>query len=547
MGPSGAGKSTLLNILAGFITKGSAGDVMYNDVFRDNSPRFRKFSAYITQDEELRLGLTVTEAMTFAANLKLGYSVSHAYKKKKVVETLELLGLDVCNHTMTSRLSGGQKKRLAIALELLSNPPILFLDEPTTGLDSSSCTQTVSLLKRLAQEGRTIVCTIHQPSALLFEIFDKLYAISLGKCIYNGKVSELIPHLSSLGLDCPPYHNPADFLMEVAIGEHGTDIDLLARAVKNTELKELDYDKDKKLLDDKVAWKKSLMSSYLDEMSPLPAAMVMQFLLLYKRNLLENKRGYVYLLNRLLAHILVGLLFGYLYKGVGSKANTVLGNYVYLYGTVLLLVYTGKMSVTLSFPLEMKILTREHFNRWYRLSPYLLSLILIEIPFQILCCWAYILISYYLTEQPEDFRIFLFVLFATSSALCAQAWGYFIGATTPLKIAVFIGPVIACMFSIFGFCITYVNTPFYFRWMHFVSYYRAGFHGIVYSTYGLQRNALKCPEDEEYCHYSNPQKFLEEMDIVDVDLVSNVSVIVAIWCVMHTATYLSLWFRLTKR
>ncbi|XP_044748388.1 ATP-binding cassette sub-family G member 1 isoform X2 [Coccinella septempunctata] len=547
MGPSGAGKSTLLNILAGFVARGSSGEVRYNDVIRTNSPRFRKLSAYIPQDEELRLGLTVHESMTFAANLKLGYSVTHAYKRQQVVEILEILGLDGCHNTMTSRLSGGQKKRLAVALELLSNPPILFLDEPTTGLDSASCTQTVTLLKNLARDGRTVVCTIHQPSALLFELFDRLYSVAEGNCIYNGSVRDLVPYLSNMGLVCPAYHNPADFLMEVAVGEHGTDVQTLARAAKVQALQELEETKEKKLLDESVKWRKSLMSSYLEDVSPLPAAVIMQFLLLYKRNLLENKRGYMYLFNRLLAHIFIGLIFGYLYRGVGSKANTILGNYVYMYGTLLLVVYTGQMSVMLSFPLEMKVLTREHFNRWYKLSPYILSVVLIDIPFQVLCCWLYLSISYYLTEQPTDFRMYLFVLFATSSTLCAQAWGYFFGASIPMKIAVFIGPVVACLFSIFGFCITYINTPVIFRWMYYISYYRAGFHGIVYSIYGMHRKYLPCPDEEVYCHYSNPNTFLQEMDVVDVDLVSNLSVIVAIWCIMHAATYLSLWLKLTKR
>ncbi|XP_030766383.1 ATP-binding cassette sub-family G member 1-like [Sitophilus oryzae] len=544
MGPSGAGKSTLLNVLAGFVTKGSTGDICLNGVQRTDSPRFRKLSAYIPQDEEVRLALTVMEAMTFAANLKLGYSVSRQYKMQQIKEILESIGLDQSHNTLTSRLSGGQRKRLAVALELISNPPILFLDEPTTGLDSASCSQCMYLFKKLAQEGRTIICTIHQPSALLFEMFDSLYVVATGKCIYEGPSNSLVTYLSKFNLNCPSYHNPADFLMEVAIGEYGTDLDLLAKAIEDKQAEhEFISNKEKESL-----FSKEKSWGLDDDMpSPSPAPVLMQFLLLYKRNLLINRRCWLYPVNRLLAHIIIGLLFGYLYQGVGANANQILANYVYLYGTMLLNVYTGKMSVTLSFPLEMKILVREHFNRWYKLSPYLMSVILIEIPFQIICTWTYLVISYYLTGQPLDNRAYLFVLFVTIGTLCAQSMGYLIGATTTTKIAVFIAPILACLFSVFGFCIRLFDTPYIFRWLFFISYFRAAFHGVVVSVYGFNRNDLYCPEEAVYCHYQDPVKFLKEMDIVNVDIVLNISLVLVIWCLMNTATYLTLWIKLNKR
>ncbi|KOB70148.1 putative abc transporter, partial [Operophtera brumata] len=178
MGPSGAGKSTLLDVLSGYRISGVGG----------------------AQDERLQGLLTVGENMALAADLKLPTRLDQYEKGEVIEDILTNLGLYEHMNTRSSMLSGGQKKRLSIALELINNPLIMFLDEPTTGLDSSSCSQVVQLCRSLAHQGRTIVCTVHQPSASLFALFDQVYVLAAGQCLYQGTTRSLVPYLEQAGV-----------------------------------------------------------------------------------------------------------------------------------------------------------------------------------------------------------------------------------------------------------------------------------------------------------------------------------------------------------
>ncbi|KAH7951153.1 hypothetical protein HPB52_005332 [Rhipicephalus sanguineus] len=171
MGPSGAGKTTLLNILSGHYDRGYEGEVQVNGYVRE-AKLFNLQSCYVMQDDCLLGYLTVRE--TLAMSVELRTSTRGRRKISEMVEdALELWGLQGCANTLARSLSGGERKRLVIAQELMSDVPVVFLDEPTSGLDSCSALRCVRVLKTLADNGRTVLCSLHNPSASVFSQFDR--------------------------------------------------------------------------------------------------------------------------------------------------------------------------------------------------------------------------------------------------------------------------------------------------------------------------------------------------------------------------------------
>ena len=169
MGPSGAGKSTLMNILAGRL-QGNGTNVVEGDVFYNGKqvdPKtFASNIAYVMQEDAIKATTTPREAFHFSAALRLGNTVTEEERNKRVNALIEELRLQKCADMMVGDarlripgISGGERKRTAIGVELISNPSIVFLDEPTSGLDSFAAHRVVTVLNRLAEKGRTVLCT----------------------------------------------------------------------------------------------------------------------------------------------------------------------------------------------------------------------------------------------------------------------------------------------------------------------------------------------------------------------------------------------------
>lgn len=543
MGPSGAGKSSLLNALTGF-KRCCTGEIRYVENGNKQARKeYEKQCCYIQQDDQFYPLFTVWETMWMASNLKIGRNLNKKLKEMLIEEILQDLDLGKSKHTRCGRLSGGQKKRLSIALELIDNPPIMFLDEPTTGLDSQSCTQCIRLLRNLAKTGRTIVCTIHQPSAVIYEMFDYVYLLADGRCMYKGATRDTIPYFASVGLHCPKYHNPADFMIEVLNNEYGNFTDQLVALAERNGNKYWKGNGDAPISrkeDDECRGKRMKKLVFIRQPSEYEKLFV-----LMNRYTIHLFRDWTNIYLKLGLHFLIGILLGLLYLGAGQDGSRSINNVGLLQVVLIYLCYTSMMPAVLLFPSEMPVLKKERFNNWYKLKTYYVASFICSIPIQIIFSVVYVLPIYFISRQPLDTaRFLMFLLPAILITLISESIGLVIGSMLNPVNGTFLGAILACsMLAFSGFMILFNHMPRFMYYISYVSYIKYSLHALVLAMYDYNREKLFCPV--VYCHYSTPTKILSELSMTDRNFWIDIAILVFSYVIFKIAGYCTLKRTLT--
>lgn len=509
MGPSGAGKSSLLNVLAGRSSPG-AGITIEGKVTVGgkviNPVAFRKNIAYVMQDDALLATATPREALTFSASMRLPSSTTNEEIKKLVDKTLEELGLTVCADVMIGGalikgISGGQRKRTSVGVELITSPTLLFLDEPTTGLDSYSAFTLVSLLKKVAKlDNTTILCTIHQPSSEVFFLFDVVIFMKAGRIFYQGTTSNVVSYFSRFGYDCPDSYNPSDFVMSLCQSLTVDEVENKQMFVAPPSTFHAEKDSSMKLDDQEIVF--TTESSFMKQLGWLTY-----------RELTNTRRDVAALIGRFMVTFILNLLFGLIFYNAGERDNADNTNFISHFGAMTMCLISSMFGsaqpVMLNFPYERPMFLREYSTGTYSSLAYFLAKLLVEIPMNFIQVLEAYILTYFLIGMRGNF--ILIVLAAWGLGMCSCSVAVCMGcAVGDVKSVTELAPLLFVPQMLFvGFFIPTGLIPIFLRWAQYLCSLKYAMNLIILTEFRL--TSPSCTSSPQA--YANCENLIKSNDI----------------------------------
>lgn len=510
MGASGSGKTTLLNVL----TYRNRGNLLVNGDVRVNGGQIGRgmssMSGYIQQEDIFIGTLTIREHLWFQSQLRMDKDVTSDIRAERVADVMHEMGLNKCADVLIGipgrikGISGGERKRLAFASEMLTNPPLLFLDEPTSGLDSYMAENILKTLKLMAAKGRTVMCTIHQPSSEVFAMFDKLLLMAEGRVAYLGPAKDAIQFFGSCGYNLPPNYNPADYFVHILAVEPGNEAHCREKIQKICDAYRTSPQADhvKKVIDEANFHEDGAMyeEESFSQVSPYKASWFKQLFVVFWRCWLNNMREPAIFRTRCFQVIVLGFIFGLVYwqQDIDQVGINNINGSLFLMQTQMTFGFI--FNVAMAFPPEFPVFLREHFDGMYRVDVYFLSKTMSEVPQFLFLPLVFTIIMYWCVGLYASAEAF-FICFAVNFLVCnvSISFGYLLScATSNVGLAMAIAPlfVVPCS-MIGGFFVNPGSVPIYFIWLKYISWFTYANEILVINQWKHITN-ITCPPIETF-------------------------------------------------
>ncbi|XP_047174890.1 ABC transporter G family member 39-like isoform X1 [Vigna umbellata] len=509
IGVSGAGKTTLMDVLAGRKTGGYIEGSISISGYPKNQATFARVSGYCEQNDIHSPNVTVYESLLFSAWLRLPSDVNTQTRKMFVEEIMELVELKSIKDALVglpgiNGLSIEQRKRLTIAVELVANPSIIFMDEPTSGLDARAAAIVIRTVRNTVDTGRTVVCTIHQPSIDIFEAFDELFLMKRGgQVIYAGPLGyhsqqlieyfEAIPGVPRINDGC----NPATWMLEISTPSYEAQLGIdFSEIYANSTL----YLNNQELI--KELSTPPSGSNDLHFPTKYSQSFFVQCKACFWKQYWSYWRNPSYNSTRFFFTISIALLFGLIFLNKAKnikKQQDVWDLLGAMYTAVMFLGTQNTMGVQPIVDIERTVLYRERAAGMYSTLTYAISQVAVETIYNAIQTTLFSVIIYSLIGfEWRAAKVFSFYYFMLVCLIYYTLYGMMIVALTPsFQVAAICNTFFLSIWNTFsGFVIPRTQIPIWWRWYYWLTPNAWTLYGIVTSQLGDENAEVEIPGAE---------------------------------------------------
>jgi ABC-type multidrug transport system ATPase subunit len=431
MGPSGSGKTSLLNSLAERLRDDLSirykrfGKMTYNGA-EPSKDVVHSICSFVTQDDDALLAsLTVRETLRYAAGLRLPKWMSNEEKMQRAEEMLLKMGLKDCadnliGNDLIKGISGGEKRRVTIAVQVLTEPRILLLDEPLSGLDAFTALSIMDVLQGLANEGRTLIVTIHQPRSDLFAHFGNILLLARGGWpVYSGPARDMLLHFAALGYECPRHVNPADFALDlITVDLQHEQREVATRAKVRKLIASWNSEKFRSAHTGAIA-----TPAELGSLAREPASFFAAYPILVRRAARNMFRQPDIIIARIMQVVGMGIVLALFFAPLKTDYYAIQNRMGFLV-EIAPLYFVGMLNNIAVYPIERDVFYRDYEDRIYGVEAFFMSYISLTVPFEILGCIIFSLLTVLACGLQRDAQTFFIITF---NAFCITSCGESLG------------------------------------------------------------------------------------------------------------------------
>mmetsp|Transcript_32746 Transcript_32746/g.91709 ORF Transcript_32746/g.91709 Transcript_32746/m.91709 type:complete len:672 (+) Transcript_32746:342-2357(+) len=561
MGPSGAGKTSLLQMLSYYLKPGRNGAVIEGKITiggREMKGWAKNLLQVVPQHPQFFPSFTVRETLEFYGRLNSPMEVGNEEISHRARDLMEGLNLLHVEHTIigetgdAGKLSGGEIRRVSIGSALMANPSVIILDEPLSGLDSSSAEMVIEILAAMARGGRAVAMIVHQPRSSIFHKMDKLFILHHGRDVYFGPAKNAVPYLESMGEKLPLQVNPADFVIDCLRHTRAKDEaeaqankfwnhynDTVRGAVEQevadlleVGAKQKDESKPKV---DHVGDDKNIISKY-------GAPYWLQFLLLVRRCFLGDFRNPVHMATVVGSYALLGVLIAGIFYKIDDSQEGVNNRLGILFFVMLNVIFLVANLPELWFN-DRRLIIQERAAKHYHPTAYFLAKIVTDIPWRMAGLMLYSVGIYFLVGfDPEVDKFFKFIAVGACAVLAAQGFVIILCCSAPSATEAQVGMNFWFVLSstVAGFLVLFDSLPSWIVWLKAISFTRYAFEAYVVNEFeGL---LFECDPSEQCCAFRTGEQVVEYLDYDFDRFGPNCGILLAMWIIQLCIAWVAYWY-----